>query len=123
MRNLEEISESIHAKRKLTQSRQEGGEFDSLQYDLSRVHLDNDDVSVTSSQDTGLGSARWEYFNISLHLSSIIIFSVLGEAGEAGEAGEQSESGLTVERSISLPEFSSDQTSPAWSEVKREPLV
>ena len=60
LRNLEEISESIHAKRKLTQSRQEGGEFSSLQYDLSQVHLDNDDVSVAScsSQDTGLGSAR-----------------------------------------------------------------
>ena len=58
MRNLEEISESIHAKRKLTQSRLEGGEFSSLQYDLSRVHLDNDAVSVASSQDTGLGSNR-----------------------------------------------------------------
>lgn len=58
LRNLEEISESIHAKRKMAQSRLEGGEFSSLQYDLSRVHLDNDDVSVASSQDTGLGSNR-----------------------------------------------------------------
>ena len=62
MRNLEEISESIHAKRKMTQYRQEGAQLDSLQYDLSRVHLDHDAVSVSSSQDTGrdsaLGSAR-----------------------------------------------------------------
>jgi len=97
LRNLEEISESIHAKRKNIQSKQEEAKFDSLQYDLSHVHLDNDNdndgVSVTSSQDTGRDSA-------------------LGSASVLGDSAEQQEqevAGLSVERSISMPEFSTDQ--------------
>ena len=60
LRNLEDISESIHARRKLTQSRLECHDLDSLQYDLSTVHLSGDGVSVTSSdqgRDSALGSA------------------------------------------------------------------
>jgi len=89
LRNLEEISESIHAKRKVTQSRLEG-QLDSLQYDLSRVHLDTDTdaISVSSSQDTGRDSA----------LGST---SVLGDEREGA--------GLSVERSVSMPEFSTGQ--------------
>ena len=61
LRNLEEISESIHAKRKLTETRLEG-QMDSLHYDLDKIHLDSvpldtDTVSEASSQDTGRDSA------------------------------------------------------------------
>ena len=41
LRNLEDISESIHARRKVTELQQleVGSPLDSLQYDLDRVHL------------------------------------------------------------------------------------
>jgi len=65
LRNLEDISESIHERRKLTQSRLECHtelDMDSLQYDLSQVHLGQhgDNLSVASSdqgRDSALGSA------------------------------------------------------------------
>merc|ERR1719192_1996436 len=67
LRNLEEISESIHAKRKMTQSKLDNSaEYDSLAYDLSNIHLrDPDSTSVAASdltvsdiegRDSALGS-------------------------------------------------------------------
>ena len=99
LRNLEEISESIHAKRKLTQSRLE--DLDSLQYDLSRVHLGDgeldDGVSVASSdqgRDSALGS----------------VSNCHGSVSTVGDGdGDQQDVKNKVERSLSLPEFSTGQ--------------
>ena len=108
LRNLEEISESIHAKRKLTQSRLEchvaGTELDSLQYDLSTVHLgdgEQDDGVSLASSDQGRDSALGSVSNCHGSVSTV------GTVGD-GDGG-QDEVKNKVERSLSLPEFSTGQ--------------
>jgi len=62
LRNLEDISESIHHRRKLTQQARDGAQYDSLAYDLDTVHLGeeaNDAASLVSDstgRDSALGS-------------------------------------------------------------------
>ena len=102
LRNLEDISESIHAKRKLTQTGQVTTDLDSLTYDLSTVHLaDGDTVSVTSSdqgRDSALGSAS----------------NCHGSVASVDTAGV-GPGPLPVERSVSLPEFSNTDNLPTYS--------
>ena len=97
LRNLEDISESIHARRKVTELQQleVGSPLDSLQYDLERVHLGEagagDTASLASSgcQDSALGSA-----------------SCLGGSVTLDPDTGDTRTLATVERSVSLPEFS-----------------
>jgi len=60
LKNLEDISESIHAKRKMAQSRLDNLEFDSLVYDLSNIHLRDQDTISTIATDTDLSSSDTE---------------------------------------------------------------
>jgi len=61
LKNLEDISESIHARRKMTQSRLDNLlEFDSLVYDLSNIHLGDQDTISTIATDTDLSSSDTE---------------------------------------------------------------
>jgi len=60
-KNLEDISEAIHARRKMTQSRLDNLlDFDSLVYDLSNIHLDDQDTISTIATDTDLSSSDAE---------------------------------------------------------------
>ena len=110
LRNLEEISESIHARRKLTQSSLECDAslaMDSLTYDLDRVHLagagDLDIVSLASSdredRDSALGSAS----NCQGSVSTV--------SSTMDNATEDTEGQVRVGRSHSLPEFSGGEQS------------
>jgi len=62
LRNLEEISESIHARRKIkAEALPDQGEMDSLQYDLEHLHMESRSVSRAESSlmsecDSALGS-------------------------------------------------------------------
>lgn len=58
--NLEDISESIHARRKLTESRLENLEYDSLVYDLSNIHLRDPDTASIAATDTDLSGSDVE---------------------------------------------------------------
>merc|ERR1719242_1359419 len=61
LRNLEDISESIHHRRKLTQQARDGTQYDSLAYDLDTLHLgeeaNNGDAASLVSDSTGRDSA------------------------------------------------------------------
>jgi len=104
LRNLEDISESIHARRKLTQSRLENADFDSLTFDLNNVHMrDPDSASVAASDLTTSDIEGRD--------------SALGSTSLAGESVTEVFTGIEeddsiqnfkVERSSSLPEFLSD---------------
>jgi len=60
-KNLEDISEAIHARRKMTQSRLDNLlDFDSLVYDLSNIHLGDQDTISTIATDTDLSSSDTE---------------------------------------------------------------
>ena len=104
LRNLEEISESIHARRKLTQSRLEcphtGLDMDSLTYDLDTVHLAGagglDTVSLASSDREGRDSALGSASNC--HGSVSTVSTLDTEVGDAERLTK-------VERSHSLPDF------------------
>lgn len=91
LRNLEDISESIHNRRKLTlQNRHEDTTYDSLHYDFSNIHLaERDDTSSLVSDSTGRDSA----------LGSTSIAGVELEEEEE----ERIQSGVVV-RSSSMPE-------------------
>jgi len=58
LRNLEEISESIHARRKEAQEAREEPRYSSLAYDLDTLHLGEEAASLSSAgRDSALGSA------------------------------------------------------------------
>jgi len=104
LRNLEEISESIHARRKLTQSRLDNTEFDSLQYDLSNIHLRDPDSSSVAASDLTTSDLEGRD-------------SALGSTSLAGESVSEVFGGVdadlellksVVERSTSLPEFTKE---------------
>ena len=139
LRNLEDISESIHARlvssnrsemlsfyslfrRKLTQSRLENPEYDSLTYDLSNIHIrDPDSASVAASD---LTSSDMEGRDSALGSTSLAGESVSDVFG--GVEAEIEVSKLSVERSTSLPEFShetraSTSTVPGVGQVE-EPV-
>ena len=103
LRNLEDISESIHARRKLTQSNldcETSLDMESLAYDLDGVHLAGagglDTVSLASSGREGRDSALGSASNCHGSVSTVSMGSSKGQ--EEGQA--------RVERSLSLPEFS-----------------
>jgi len=109
LRNLEDISESIHARRKLTESRLETGtEFDSLTYDLSRAHLGPADSAsdITSlsggGRDSALGST-----SLAGGSEAGDLLPGRSEAGDLlpgrSEAGDLLPGRPRVERSASLP--------------------
>lgn len=118
LRNLEDISESIHERRKFStrQIALEREEFESLTYDLNCCHLESGPgscsagsqltLSETSGCDSALGSASMvgdgsTVFDDETHPAAD---SVDGNAsGGGGEAGSSSSSSSTVARSFSLP--------------------
>jgi len=62
LRNLEEISESIHARRRMGLRREPGPDLDSLQYDLDQLQLGSRatsraESSALSDEDSALGSS------------------------------------------------------------------
>lgn len=118
LRNLEDISESIHARRKLTQSRLENPEFDSLTYDLSNIHIrDADSASVAASD---LTTSDMEGRDSALGSTSLAGESVSDVFG--GVEGEMEVLKLGVERSTSLPEFTQEtRASPISDPVARMP--
>jgi hypothetical protein len=97
LRNLEDISESIHHRRQLSRAAREGPQYDSMQYDLDTLHLGEDSASLvsgsTGDRDSALGSA-----------------SIAGP--EEGEQEEQAGAQAVV-RSASLPEQLGDARGPA----------
>lgn len=118
LRNLEDISESIHARRKLTQSRLENPEFDSLTYDLSNIHIrDADSASVAASDMT---TSDMEGRDSALGSTSLAGESVSDVFG--GLEGEMEVLKLGVERSTSLPEFTQEtRASPISEPIARMP--
>jgi len=93
LRNLEDISESIHHRRKLTQQARDGTQYDSLAYDLDTLHLgeeaNNGDAASLVSDSTGRDSA----------LGSTSIAGV-----DEDEEVEGARASDKVTRSCSLPE-------------------
>ena len=58
LRNLEEISESIHSRRKEAMEAREEPQYSSLAYDLDTLHLGEEAASLSSAgRDSALGSA------------------------------------------------------------------
>jgi len=106
LRNLEDISESIHARRKLTQSRLENPEYDSLQYDLSNIHIRDPDAASVAASD--MTSSDMEGRDSALGSTSLAGESVSDVFG--GIDGELELVKFGVERSTSLPEFTQDCT-------------
>lgn len=105
LRNLEEISESIHARRKLTQSKLDNStEYDSLAYDLSNIHLRDPDSTSVAASDVTVSDIEGR--DSALGSTSLAGESVL-EAYDA-EEGELEVIKLGVERSASLPEFTKE---------------
>jgi len=94
LRNLEDISESIHHRRKLTQQARDGTQYDSLAYDLDTLHLgeeaNNGDAASLVSDSTGRDSA----------LGSTSIAGVDEDEEVDGARGGSDK----VTRSCSLPE-------------------
>ena len=126
LRNLEDISESIHARwlfilgymwcdsnlfsrRKLTQSRLENPEYDSLQYDLSNIHIRDPDAASVAASD--MTSSDMEGRDSALGSTSLAGESVSDVFG--GIDGELELVKFGVERSTSLPEFTQDCTGKA----------
>lgn len=118
LRNLEEISESIHERRKITQSRLECPDFDSLQYDLEACHLDDtrslaaaSDLTETTSdcmsgRDSALGSsslAGESLANLDTVCSPLCVESLANlDTGEGKQGFSLEKTG--VSRSFSLPD-------------------
>ena len=95
---------TIQFRRKLTQSRLENPEFDSLQYDLSNIHIrDPDSASVAASD---LTTSDMEGRDSALGSTSLAGESVSEVFG--GADGELELVMLGVERSTSLPEFTQE---------------
>ena len=92
----------LYFRRKLTQSRLENPEYDSLTYDLSNIHMrDPDSASVAASD---LTSSDMEGRDSALGSTSLAGESVSDVFG--GVEAEIEVAKLSVERSTSLPEFS-----------------
>jgi len=126
-RNLEEISESIHERRKITQSRLECPDFESINYDLEHLHLE-DARSVTSTvgsdclsgRDSALGSCSLAGESLSINAFDQSLLNVTDRGRErqseaasvAGDLDTMDKLSETVSRSFSLPEELAKHSTP-----------
>ena len=93
----------------MTQSRLENPEYDSLQYDLSNIHIRDPDAASVAASD--MTSSDMEGRDSALGSTSIAGESVSDVFG--GIDGELELVKFGVERSTSLPEFTQDCTGKA----------
>lgn len=111
LRNLEEISESIHARRKIkADALLDHGDTESLQYDLDHLHMDSRSASraessVMSECDSALGSTSVLGSREPMTEQNNDAVSVFEEVdGHDNNTGDVVDGLLSVPRSMSLPE-------------------